>query len=450
MLIGSINAEARNWDRVRREASRNAKMDAMKDDWMTAEQAANALHVTRSTLYAYVSRGLVRSEAEPGTQQRRYRRREVERLAVERERARKPALVARASLDWGRPVLNSELTLIEGGRLHYRGRDAIELSRHASLEEVAALLLACDASDFDTGARLHIDAATLRALARLDPVAGCTAGFGWLHGLDTAAAHRDPAPSVAQACGRLLRLMTAVVARRVPTREPAHRQLARAWRLDARGTDLVRQALVLCADHELNASSFAARCVASTGADLGACVTAGLAALSGTRHCGITTAIESMWERSLVARRRTEVARLVDERLGGLDADGAGVPGQGVPGFGHPLYPDGDPRAQALLARLARPHRNERLVAAVFERSGLRPSVDYALVAMRRSLGLPEGHAYLTFALGRTVGWLAHAVEQGGSDQLIRPRAAYVGERPARELADVVPVGLPSRIVRRR
>ncbi len=440
MLIGSINAQSR----------RGARMDAMQDDWMTTAQAANALNVTRSTLYAYVSRGLIRSEPMPGTQQRRYRRREVERLAVERERARKPALVARASLDWGKPVLNSELTLIEGGRLHYRGRDAIELSRHASLEEVAALFLACDTNDFDTGAPIRIDAAALRALARLDPVPGCTAGFAWLHGLDAAATRRDPPSSVAQTSGRLLRLMTAVVARRGPTREPAHRQLARAWRLDARGADLVRQALVLCADHELNASSFAARCVASTGADLGACVTAGLAALSGTRHCGVTTAIESMWERSLVALRGTALTRLVDACLGDSGADMTGVPGQGVPGFGHPLYPDGDPRAQALLAQLPRLHRNERLVATVFDRTGLRPSVDYALVAMRRSLGLPEGHAYLTFALGRTVGWLAHAVEQGRSDQLIRPRAAYVGERPGREVTEVGWMGLASRVVRRR
>ena len=416
----------------------------MNDDWMTAEQAASALNVTRSTLYAYVSRGLVRSEPASGTSQRRYRRREVERLAVERERARKPALVARASLDWGRPVLNSELTLIEGGRLHYRGRDAIALSRQASLEETATLLLACEPGGLDAGPPPRVDASLLRTLARLDPVQGCTAGFAWLHGLDGAATRRDP---VAQACGRLLRLMTAVVTRRVPTREPAHRQLARAWRLDAHGTDLVRQALVLCADHELNASSFAARCVASTGADLGACVTAGLAALSGTRHCGITTAIESMWERSLSTRGKAALARLVDESLG---AGEPALAGQGVPGFGHPLYPDGDPRAQALLARLARPHRNDRLVAAVFERTGQRPSVDYALVALRRRLGLPQGHAYLVFALGRTAGWLAHAVEQGRSEVLIRPRAAYVGEQPAREPVEVAMPGFTSRIVRRR
>lgn len=421
------------------------------DDWMTAEQAANALGVTRSTLYAYVSRGLLRSESTSGTQQSRYRRREIERLAVERERARKPAMVARASLDWGRPVLDSALTLIEQGRLYYRGRDAIELSRHATLEDVAALLLECDSRDLVAGTAPRVDRTVLRVLERLDPAQSCTAGFAWLHGLDDDGAARDPTASPTVLCTRLLRVMTAVVTRRVPARAPVHRQLARAWRLDERGTELVRQSLVLCADHELNASSFAARCVASTGAGLGACVTAGLAALSGSRHCGITAAIESLWERSLGARRSaTAFDRLIDERNGVGGSDVAGVPGQSVPGFGHPLYPDGDPRAQALLAAIPRQDRNERLMAAVLARSGMHPSIDYALVAMRRSLGLKEGHAYLVFALGRTVGWLAHAIEQRRADVLIRPRASYTGQRPSDLAAGAVPAPLPSRIIRRR
>jgi citrate synthase len=421
------------------------------DDWMTAEQAANALGVTRSTLYAYVSRGLLRSAPTSGTQQSRYRRREIERLAIERERARKPAMVARASLDWGRPVLDSALTLIEGGRLYYRGRDAIELARHATLEDVAALLLECDPRELVSGAPPRIDRSVLRMLERLDPVQGCTAGFAWLHGLDDGGTAQDATAPPAVLCTRLLRLMTAVVTRRVPARTPVHCQLARAWQLDERGTDLVRQSLVLCADHELNASSFAARCVASTGADLGACVTAGLAALSGSRHCGVTAAIESLWERSLRAgRNATEFNQLLDERNGVGASEGAGVPGQATPGFGHPLYPDGDPRAQALLAAIPRRDRNERLMAAVLERSGMHPSIDYALVAMRRSLGLEDGHAYLVFALGRTVGWLAHAVEQRRADVLIRPRAAYTGQRPAEGAAGAAPATAPSLIIRRR
>ncbi len=436
----------------------------MSDEWMTADEAALALGVSRTTLYAYVSRGLVRSEATEGAPQRRYRRREVERLALERGRARAPAQVARGSLDWGRPILDSGVTLIEQGRLYYHGQDAVDLSRQATLEEVAALLLGCTPDDLVAGALPRVAAPTLRTLDGLDPVAGCTAGFAWLQAQAQAPARaraqaqaQDHAQAQAEAqaqaahCGHLLRLMTAVVTRRAPTRDLAHQQLAQAWSLDDAAASVVRQALVLCADHELNASGFAARCVASTGADLGACVTAGLAALSGKRHCGVTAAIEALWQRSDAARGANALDRLVEASLAGIDADTAGVPGQYVPGFGHRLYPDGDPRAIALLARLPRGHRNERLLAAVQARTGQHPSIDYALVAMRRSLGLAAGDAYRVFALGRTAGWLAHAVEQGRSDTLIRPRANYVGPQPVREAA---PAGsleaLPSRVIRRR
>ncbi|NCT83661.1 MAG: helix-turn-helix domain-containing protein [Comamonadaceae bacterium] len=408
------------------------------DDWMTADEAAHALGVTRATLYAYVSRGLLRSAPTPGARQSRYRRHEVLRLALQRRRARKPALVARATLDWGRPVLSSALTLIEDGGLYYRGRDAIALAREAALEDVAALLWACEPAVLGAGTPPRVDPAVLRALAPLDPVRRCTAGFAWLQG------RQGALPDAAAECTRLLRLMTAVVTRRAPTRAAAHQQLARAWRLDAHGAGLLRQALVLCADHELNASGFAARCVASTGAELGACVTAGLAALSGSRHCGITAQIEALWD-DTAGRRGAALARTLDRHLG---PDAGGVPGQIAPGFGHLLYPDGDPRAGALLAALPARDRHERLLDTVFERSGLRPSIDYALVALRRSLGLPAGHAYLLFALGRTVGWLAHALEQGRSEALIRPRAAYVGERPAS--APPAATALPSRIIRRR
>ena len=395
---------------------------------MTADEAAHALGVARPTLYAYVSRGLLHSASASGSRARRYRRAEVDRLARERERARKPALVAQASLDWGRPVLDSALTLIEGGRLFYRGQDAIELAREASLEEAAALLWDCDAATIAQAPAPRVAAAALKPLEGLAAEERCTAGFAWL-----AAAQGPPAADPIAECTRLLRLMTVVAGGRAASRAPVHEQLARAWRLDARGAALVRRALVLCADHELNASGFAARCVASTDAALGACVIAGLAALSGRRHCGVMAAIERLWDRP--AGRRPPTAD-------------AAVPGQRVPGFGHLLYPDGDPRARALLDALPHRDRREALQAAVFARTGLHPSVDFALVALRRSLALPEGHAYLVFALGRSVGWLAHALEQQRSDTLIRPRAAYTGPRPVRPQSALE--ALPSRTIRRR
>lgn len=403
---------------------------------MTADDAAGALGVTRSTLYAYVSRGLVRSKAAPGTAQRRYRRDEIERLAHERDRARKPALVAQASLDWGRPVLDSALTLIQDGRLYYRGRDAIELARTASLEDVAALLWDGDAQALFAAPVPRVAPAALRAVASRAAPERCLAAFAWAQVADDA----GPTP-VAEAM-RLLRVMAMVVGGRAATRAPVHAQLARAWALDARGADLLRRALVLCADHELNASGFAARCVASTNASLGACVTAGLAALSGDRHCGVTTAIERLWDRTRGVRAPA-LARAIGERL----ADG-GVPGQRLPGFGHLLYPDGDPRAIALLDALPARARHPALLAAVLERLGERPSIDYALVALARHLGLPDGRAYSVFALGRTVGWIAHALEQQRAATLIRPRAHYTGPRPAAAVSALE--ALPSRVVRRR
>ena len=111
--------------------------------------------------------------------------------------------------------------------------------------------------------------------------------------------------------------------------------------------------------------------------------------------------------------------------------------GEAIPGFGHPLYPDGDPRGRALL----------QLTAEVFPRSpavslakalaqaagdlvGEHPTVDFGLATLARALNRPTGGALAIFALGRTVGWIGHAIEQYRLDQMIRPRARYVGPLP--------------------
>jgi len=112
--------------------------------------------------------------------------------------------------------------------------------------------------------------------------------------------------------------------------------------------------------------------------------------------------------------------------------------GEPVPGFGHPLYPDGDPRARAICAAVesAWPRSEAAALARAIAHTGSRmvgdyPTLDYGLVVLRRALGLPRGSALLLFALGRTAGWIAHAMEQYALDQPIRPRAAYTGPRPA-------------------
>jgi citrate synthase len=106
-----------------------------------------------------------------------------------------------------------------------------------------------------------------------------------------------------------------------------------------------------------------------------------------------------------------------------------------IPGLGHPLYPEGDPRAGALLAAAAAAlpsaqGRIEGAVAAARRLSGQHPNVDFALATVTTALGLPVGAALSLFVVGRTVGWIAHAIEQYETGVLIRPRARYTGPRP--------------------
>jgi len=205
--------------------------------------------------------------------------------------------------------------------------------------------------------------------------------------------------------------------------EHVHRRLAAAWRLDRAGAEILRRCLVLIADHELNASTFVARCVASTGATPYAVVSAALSALSGRRHGGASARAEALF---------AEIAR-------GGDAmtvmAGRLARGEDLPGFGHFLYPAGDPRAATILAAIARTLPEARALIESAAGAGTRltghhPNVDFALAAAATSLALPRNAALAIFILGRTVGWIAHAIEQYESGILIRPRARYVGPRP--------------------
>ena len=180
----------------------------------------------------------------------------------------------------------------------------------------------------------------------------------------------------------------------------------------------MRRALVLLADHELNASTFAARVAASTGASLSASVLAGLAALSGPRHGGVSARIAALIEDAgrdgPEAAVRAYIAR-----------------GDAPPGFGQRPYPAGDPRAKALLSAFRPDAEMTRLMAAGEALTGQPPNIDMALAALTRRLGLAPDAAFALFALGRSVGWIAHAIEQLESGGLIRPRARYVGPPPS-------------------
>jgi len=401
----------------------------MKDSsWLDAPSAAALLGVRRPTLYAYVSRGYVRSQpAADGTRARRYAREDVERLRRRADERRDPGKAAAQALQWGLPILESSIALIDGHALYYRGHDAVTLAHTRSVEETAALVWTGH-----TAASLASDRpSTPPARARLPFVARAQAALA-------EASPRDPfafdlRPTVVAATGwRILMLLTEIAAQRGGPATP-DRLLAQAWRLPARGSRLLRAAIILCADHELNVSSFTARCVASAGSNPYGVVMAGLAALEGTRHGGMAARVEAMLEEM----RRLPPHRAIADRL---------RRGDSIDGFGHPLYPGGDPRAAALLA-LLREHapqsRELAFVHAVIDAAAAivrdRPTVDFALAALARVLRLPTGAPLMLFAIGRTIGWIGHAIEQYATGQLIRPRARYVGVMPT------APIARPSR-----
>jgi citrate synthase len=230
-----------------------------------------------------------------------------------------------------------------------------------------------------------------------------------------------------------MRLLAAAMISAAPSNEPLHRQLASAWQVRNRQqAGLLRAALVACADHELNASTFTVRCITSTGTHLFGAVAGGLAALAGPRHGGETVRIAALLEE---ASRAPDLDRYLANRL---TRDEPGAQGPLLSGFGHPLYPDGDPRARLLLGMLAdcAPARSPlgdvlRLARTVRDTTGAEPTVDFALAAIERVLGLPAGAAFTLFAVGRVVGWIAHAMEQTRDGRLIRPRARYIGDYDA-------------------
>lgn len=397
---------------------------------LTAHQAANELGISLPTLYAYVSRGLIRSESGPDGRSRRYHTEDVWALKRRKDHRRDPDKAAEEALHWGLPVLQSSLSLISDGRLYYRGRDVVTLAASCTLEQVAALLWAGsidealpEADPVDLGP----DGTSLKKIkAPLTIVEVMQAHLTVAAAYDTSAF--DVRPVSVQRTGlNILRLLAATAAGARPSRRSLAEVLQRRWcpkRPEA--VELLDAALVLYADHELNPSTFTARCVASAGATPYGVVLAGLAALQGSKHGGACERAEALLNEAPHARgaHRAVAARLRR--------------GETMPGFGHPLYPEGDPRGTLLIGLVQERCAGSEgvkvasaLADAVWDLMGERPTVDFGLVTLCRALELPSQAPLALLALGRTVGWIAHAIEQYGEGRLIRPRARYTGEPPA-------------------
>lgn len=377
-------------------------------EWLDRTHTLRLLGVKAQTLYAYVSRGLIEARRDPGGRHSLYRSEDVAALTGKQRRSRKPSMIAESSMAWGEPSVSTTICTVHRGRLIYRGSDAVALSRDATLESIAGLL-------WESGDAIGFDVPSLPsttpflALAALVPGSKASVGRGRERLCRDA---RVAVSHLAAACG-------------VPSGTvPLHEGLADMWSLDAGQVDLVRQALVLIADHELNASTFATRVAASTGAPVAACLLAGLSALSGPRHGGASAALLGLIDEATRARPQEAVQSW-------LDRDGF------LPGFGHPLYPNGDVRALALTGRQPPDQLMRELQECALDATGALPNIDFALTVLARGAGLPRNAPFTIFLLGRSVGWAAHAMEQAQHGRLIRPRARYEG----RELSDA---GQPS------
>jgi citrate synthase len=404
-------------------------------DRIPAREAAALLGVKLPTLYAYVSRGLLASAPGGRGRARRYLREDVLRLRDRRARGGGAA----SALRWGEPVLESAITRMSEDGPIYRGQPALALARGgATLEAVAELLwsgrLPGPGAPPDPGWSPADFGVPVRRLAALvpdgsPPLAALQLAVPALGAADPGRfdVRREAVLPRARALIRRLAAAPALaidparVERALGARGVADTlAVALGGRAGARASDALRQALVLCADHELNASTFAARVAASTGADVHAAVGAALGAFSGPLHGGVTERVEAM----LAEIGRPERAeRVMNDRL---------RRGEAIPGFGHPFYTAGDPRSRPLLerARALAPARSPAraalaLVDAAATAGRPAPNLDLGLVALATALGLPPGSAAAIFAVGRAAGWVAHILEQQETGHLLRPRARF-------------------------
>lgn len=421
-----------------------------ESEFLSAREAAAMLGVKLPTVYAYTSRGLIQSVPGEKGRSRRYRRRDLERLCARRDARAGHGPVAAAALRQGEPVMDSSITMIsiERGPI-YRGRAAVELAQEGrSFEWVAEGLWSGDWRERPepegwqpAGLGFDLDGLIRVLPPRVGPLSALSLVIPLLGAHDPGRFSWHPEAVLARA-RLLLRRSAAILAFARDDADPKAAVEASlgaptlaagvgaAFSRTLRPDELsaLDQALVLTADHELNASTFAARVAASTGADIYGCISAALAALSGPRHGGAADRVDALLLEAGPADRVEEVVHDRQRR------------GEVIEGFAHPIYaPASDPRGNQLL-ELACRLRGDRpevqsvvaLVDAMQQGGFGGPSIDVGLVAITRALELPTGTATALFALGRTVGWVAHSIEQYEAGFLVRPRARYREDLAAR------------------
>ncbi|WP_233856691.1 citrate synthase family protein [Paraburkholderia sp. HD33-4] len=385
-------------------------------NWITLTEAARQLGVQAQTVYAYVSRGTIAVMTDPRDPRKSlYRAEDVAGLCRKKQVGRKREALAAGMIFGAEPCIYSGITTFSKGRPYYRGRDSIRLSNTATLEEVAAILWnARGPVSFEAG-DLPLQGDERGRQCAFTSLAALAASGHSILGRTDSALHVE--------AGRLVALIAQAFGAQCDANAPwTHERLALGWGQDRDAAELIRRAMVLVADHEITSSAFAARITASTGASLPGCLLTGLATLSGPLHGDASGRVRAVFD---------DVGRLGAEHVVAHHLQSA-MP---IPGFGHHLYPDGDPRAAALLEVLNPPRELVSFINRVVELTGLQPNIDVALAALSAQLALPRDTSFALFATARSVGLLAHCIEQLRVGKVIRPRSRYTG----RALEDATP-----------
>jgi citrate synthase len=338
----------------------------------------------------------------------------------------------------------------EEGRLIYRGYDIADLAEHSTFEETAYLLLK---GDLPTREQLKAFDDDLKAARKLDPVVQrvikdappTSLPMNVLRTAVSASVFVDPdkgdnsAPANYRKAVRLIAQLPTMVAtfhRRRGGQKPLtpRRGLSHAGNLlylltgaqpDPEVARAMDTALILHADHELNASTFAARVIAATLADMHGAVTGAIAALAGPLHGGATTEVMKMLLKIEMPDRAEAWVR---EQLARKEK---------IMGFGHRVYRTEDPRAAHLRRMSEQLGRKfgqsqwfamQQVIEDVMRREkALYCNVDFYSASMYYVMGIPLDLYTTIFAASRVSGWCAHVLEQHADNRLIRPRAEYVG-----------------------
>ena len=404
---------------------------------LSSQQVADRLGVRLQTVYAYVSRGLLTSRRAAGGRGSTFDPAQVDAL-LERDRARRVPGAARVAGTWRGPVVDTDITLIADGHLWFRGVDAVDLAAAWGFEPVAEWRWTGEIGPARFEAPAGPLEAACAAVAALPPSADLAAG---LRVAGAAAAAADPLRYDVREHAVLptARGLVATMVEALPRGGAGADAGPLAHRLWARLTELAPSdrllgcldaALVLLIDHDLAVSTVAARTAASVRANPYAVVATGLSALEGPLHGTASALAFSTLREAVDADPRSVVADHL--RSGRLLA-----------GFGHRAYPDGDPRAAALLDRLrAEPVAAQALSAldAMSVASGTEPNVDGALAALALAAGMPRSAGEVIFSIARSVGWIAHALEEYDEEPLrFRGEGTYRGPRPVQPVptADV-------------